>query len=111
MDFQVLLADAAELQPSPTAALLQLALPFGLMIVLFYFILLRPEKKRKERMTEMLSSIQIADEVVTSGGIIGRVIDSKPDSEAIVIETGGDKTRIRVLKSHIIENRTVHDDV
>jgi len=95
---------------NPADAFFSMMLMMGLMIALFYFILIRPEGKRKKRMLEMLSNIQIADEVVTSGGIIGRVIDAKPDSDTIVIETGGDKTRIRVLKSYIIENRTVHDD-
>jgi preprotein translocase subunit YajC len=112
MEFMALLEAApAQQQVNPAAAMMQLLLPMGLMIVLFYFILIRPEGKRKKRMMEMLSNIQIADEVVTSGGIIGRVIDAKPDADTIVIETGGDKTRIRILKSYIIENRTVHDDV
>ena len=80
------------------------------MVAMIYFLFIRPESKRKKKAEQMLANIQIADEVVTSGGIIGRVIDAKPDSDTIVIETGGDKTRIRILKSHIIENRTVHDD-
>jgi len=108
MDFFILLNEAGE--PNMTGALMSVMLPMGLMIVLFYFILVKPEGKRKKQMMEMLSNIQIADEVVTSGGIIGRVIDAKPDADTVVIETGGDKTRIRVLKSYIIENRTVHDD-
>jgi len=80
-----------------------------LMVAMIYFMFIRPEGKRKKKAQEMLANIQIADEVVTSGGIIGRVIDAKPDADTIVIETGGDKTRIRILKSYIIENRTIHD--
>jgi len=109
--FQLLLNEVAEGEPDMLAAMMQLVIPLGLMIVLFYFVLIRPEGKRKKKAAEMLSNIQIADEVVTAGGIIGRVIDVKANSDTIVIETGGDKTRIRILKSYIIENRTVHDDV
>ncbi|MCL1865916.1 MAG: preprotein translocase subunit YajC [Oscillospiraceae bacterium] len=100
-------------QPPPDmlGMLLQMAIWIVPMIALIYFVMIRPEKKRKAKMDDLLSNLQIADEVVTAGGIIGRVIDAKPDSDTIVIETGGDKTRIRILRKYIIENRTVHDDV
>jgi preprotein translocase subunit YajC len=108
MNFLMLLAETTE-NSSPASSLLTMMLPLGLFILVFYFFLIRPENKRKKKAAEMLGNIQIADEVVTSGGIIGRVIDVKPDSDTIVIETGGDKTRIRVLKAYIIENRTIHE--
>jgi len=78
-----------------------------LMIGIFYFLLIRPERKRSKKAKEMRDNVQIADEVVTSGGIIGRVLSVKDDT--VLIETGGDRTRIRVLKSAIAENRTIHD--
>lgn len=83
--------------------------PLVLMIVVFYFLLIRPEKKRAKKMKEMLDNLQVADEVVTTGGIIGRVLSLKEDT--VLIETGSDRTRIRVLRSSIAENRTAHDDV
>ena len=89
--------------------LLTTVLPIVLMIVIFYFLLIRPEKKRSKKMREMLDNLQVADEVVTSGGIIGRVLSVKEDT--VLIETGSDRTRLRVLRSSIIENRTVHDEV
>lgn len=87
--------------------LMTVVLPLLLMVVVFYFLLIRPEKKRSKTHKDMLENIQIADEVVTTGGIIGRVLNVKEDT--ILIETGSDRTRIRVLKSAIAENRTVHD--
>jgi len=113
MNYFILLADAgsAPMEPVGLGAMLSsFLLPLLFMVFIFYFLLLRPEKKRKKQAQDMLSNIQIADEVVTSGGIIGRVIDVKPGGDTVVIETGGDKTRIRILKQYIIENRTVHDD-
>ena len=103
--------------PAPTAAeggstvltLLTTALPILLMVAIFYFLLIRPEKKRSKKMKEMLDNLQVADEVVTTGGIIGRVLSVKEDT--VLIETGSDRTRLRVLRSSIAENRTVHDDV
>lgn len=88
-------------------ALLTTIVPLLLMILIFYFLLIRPEKKRSKKMKEMLDNLQVADEVVTTGGIIGRVLSVKEDT--VLIETGSDRTRIRVLRSSIAENRTVHD--
>jgi preprotein translocase subunit YajC len=105
------LLEAGGREATPMDAMIQMGIWILPMVALIYFVMIRPEGKRKKRMQELLSNIQIADEVVTAGGIIGRVIDAKPDSDTIVIETGGDKTRIRILKNYIIENRTVHDDV
>ena len=84
-------------------------LPIALMVLIFYFLLIRPEKKRSKKMKEMLDNLQVADEVVTTGGIIGRVLSVKEDT--VLIETGSDRTRLRVLRSCIAENRTIHDDV
>ena len=115
MEFMVLLeaagaaGGAGNSASNQAAGLGGLLFPLILMVAMIYFLFIRPESKRKKRAAEMLSAIQIADEVVTAGGIIGRVIDIKPEADTLVIETGGDKTRIRVLKAYIIENRTIHD--
>ncbi|MCL2638834.1 MAG: preprotein translocase subunit YajC [Oscillospiraceae bacterium] len=78
-----------------------------LMIGVFYFLLIKPQKKRAKADKSMRDNLQVADEVVTVGGIIGRVLSVKDDT--VLIETGGDRTRIRVLRSSIAENRTIHD--
>lgn len=91
------------------ASILTMVIPLGLMVVIFYFFLIRPEKKRSKKMKDMLENIQVADEVVTTGGIIGRVLSTKEDT--VLIETGSDRTKIRILKSSIAENRTIHDEV
>lgn len=92
---------------SGMASMLSLILPLGLMVLFFYFFLIRPEKKRTKEMQNMLNNIQVADEVVTNGGIIGRVLSVKEDT--ILMETGSDRTKIRVLKSCIAKNNTVHE--
>ncbi len=90
-------------------SLITLILPLGLMVLFFYFFLIRPEKKRNKEMQDMLNNIQVADEVITNGGIIGRVVSVKEDT--ILMETGSDRTKIRVLKTCIAKNNTVHEKV
>ena len=87
--------------------MLTLIIPIALMILIFYFLIIRPEKKRNKEMQDMLNNIQVADEVITTGGIIGRVISVKEDT--VLIETGSDRTKIRVVKSAIAKNNTVHE--
>lgn len=114
MDLITLLAATATDSSSAASAgtlesMLVTFVPLVLMLVVFYFLLIRPEKKRAAKMKEMLDNLQVADEVVTTGGIIGRVLSVKEDT--VLIETGGDRTRIRILRSSIAENRTVHENV
>ncbi|MDR2531319.1 MAG: preprotein translocase subunit YajC [Oscillospiraceae bacterium] len=82
--------------------------PLIALVGVFYLLLIRPERKRSKKTKEMRETLQIADEIVTSGGIIGRVLSIKDDT--VLIETGGDRTRIRILRSAIAENRTIHDN-
>lgn len=89
------------------ASVLSMLIPLGLMVLFFYFFLIRPEKKRSKEMENMLNNIQVADEVITNGGIIGRVLSVKEDT--VLIETGSDRTKIRVLKQAIAKNNTVHE--
>lgn len=111
--FTLLAATATDGSATSTAGTMESMLltfiPLVLMLVLFYFLLIRPEKKRAAKMKEMLDNLQVADEVVTTGGIIGRVLSVKEDT--VLIETGGDRTRLRVLRTSIAENRTVHENV
>ena len=100
---------AADAGGNTVVTLLTTLLPIVLMVVIFYFLLIRPEKKRSKKMKDMLDNLQVADEVVTTGGSIGRVLSVKEDT--VLIETGSDRTRLRVLRSSIAENRTVHDEV
>jgi len=113
MDFIRFLAatatDSATAQVGTMEQLLVTFIPLVLMIVVFYFLLIRPEKKRAKKMKEMLDNLQVADEVVTTGGIIGIVLRVTEDT--VLIETGNDRTHLRVLRSSIAENRTVHDNV
>ncbi len=94
MDFMLLQA-----QPSPYGNLIFLALLFGV----FWFFLIRPQSKRQKEQRLFAESIQKGDEVVTSGGIIGRV--NKIEGQIVTLEVGN-KTYIRVPKSVISKEMT-----
>lgn len=82
-------------------------LPLILMVVIFYFFMIRPQKKKDKEIQEMRSSLQIGDEVITTGGIIGIVASLKEDT--VVIETGSDRSKVRVARWAIAQNNTVHE--
>ena len=68
----------------------------AVMVVIFYFVLIRPQKRREKKTAEMRGSIEIGDGVTTIGGVIGRVVSIK--DETLLIETGSDRTKIRVQR-------------
>lgn len=111
MNYLNFILDAAAAQEVGTgatiASMASLILPIVAMVAIFYFLIIRPEKKRNKEMQDMLNNIQVADEVITNGGIIGRVLSVKEDT--VLIETGSDRTKIRVMKAAIAKNNTVHE--
>jgi len=72
---------------------------FVVMIVLFYLILIRPQQQQRKNTEKMLSTLKKGDRVVTSGGIIGTVIDV--DETRAVLRTGGE-VKMEFLKSAIV---------
>lgn len=78
-----------------------------LFILIFYFILIKPQKKKEKETKQMRDNIQIGDEITTIGGIVGIVV--KKSQDTLVIETGGDRSKIRVKLWAVQENATVHD--
>ncbi len=66
------------------------------MIAIFYFMLIRPENKRKKEAEQMRSSLQPGDVITTIGGIVGTICAVKDNT--IVIETGADRVRIEFTK-------------
>ena len=79
-------------------------LTLGLMLVIFYFMLIRPENKRKKEAEEMRSAVKVGDRITTIGGIMGTVVHVKDDK--FVIETGADQVRIELAKWALSSNET-----
>lgn len=66
------------------------------MIAVMYFLLIRPENKKKKAADEMRNSLKVGDEITTIGGIVGTICAVK--EKTIVIETGADRVRIEFTK-------------
>ena len=72
-----------------------------MMVALFavmYFLLIRPQKKKEKEATALRNSIEVGDEITTIGGIVGKVVSVKEDDDFFVMETGADKTKIKVRR-------------
>lgn len=73
-----------------------------IIFVVFYFFLIRPENKRKKQLTEMRNALGVGDEIVTIGGMMGKIVQVTEDT--ITFETGEDCVRIQVTKWAISTN-------
>lgn len=101
--------DAANAQGGGLGAMLTMALPLIIMIAAMYFFIIRPQKKKEKEEKKMRENLQVGDEILTIGGIYGRVISLKEDS--IVIESKSDHSKMTIARWAMQQNLTVHDDV
>ena len=92
-----------------TAEMLISFLPMVLIIVFMIVLIYLPQKRQDKKDAAMRNSIEIGDKVTTIGGIVGIVCAIADKDDTLVIETGSDRTKIRVLKSAIAKNNTVHE--
>lgn len=80
-------------------------LPLVLLLVVMYFLLIRPQKKREKQVNEMGSNVRVGDEIITIGGICGKVVKTK--EESLVIQVGADKVKFEVMRwsvSKVVES-------
>lgn len=99
---------------STAGGAISMLVSMGFLILVFYLFILRPEKKKEKEKKAMKESLQIGDEVTTIGGITGIIIRinrnaQNPHDDTVVIETGGDRNKVRVKMWAISENATQHD--
>ena len=66
------------------------------LIAIFYFLMIRPENKKKQEAQQLRDSLAVGDEVTTIGGIVGTICHVKENT--IVIETGADRVRLEMMK-------------
>jgi len=90
---------------------MEMILMIVVFIGVFYFLMIRPEQRRKKQTLEMRDSLQIGDGITTIGGIVGKVVHIKDDF--VTFETGEDRVRIRIMKWAIANkglNKTEAED-
>ena len=86
------------------SSIIMLVVMFGVM----YFLMIRPENKRKKEAEAMRSALKVGDKITTIGGIVGKVVDIKEDK--FVIETGADQVRIEFAKWALSTNETAAEN-
>ncbi|WP_099187767.1 preprotein translocase subunit YajC [Tepidibacter mesophilus] len=77
------------------ANLVNLIMPIG-FIVIFYFLLIRPQQKKDKQLKEMRGNLKVGDEVVTIGGLVGKVFSVS--EEIVTVEVGGDRNKLHIEK-------------
>ena len=86
-------------QPSVWYNVLTLGVPILILVAFFYFGMYKPQKKQEKEKKEMMDTLAVGAEVMTIGGIIGRVVTVREDS--VVIESGSDKNKLEISKQAI----------
>jgi preprotein translocase subunit YajC len=76
-------------------------LPLVLIVVVFYFFMIRPQMKRQKELRKFQESLSKGDKVIVAGGIMGKIFDVKEDHAVVEVD---DNTRIRVIKSSIVRD-------
>jgi len=74
-------------------------LPLILMLAVFYLVIFIPENKRKKKYAALLNNLKVNDEILTKGGMMGKIINIQ--DEYIIMESGPDRTKIKLSKSGI----------
>ena len=74
-------------------------LMLGGLLVVMYFVMIRPQKKQEQEQNNMRNNLAVGDEITTIGGIIGKIVSIK--EETCVIETSHERTKTRILKSAV----------
>ena len=80
-----------------------------LMIVLFYFMLIRPQKKQQKAMKAMLDSLAVGDKIVTIGGIHGKIIKMKDDTVVLESGSGTEKSTLTISRTSIASCLTIKE--
>lgn len=104
----MLLEKTAETSGGGIVGLLPMVVIYGLLFFALWFFMIRPQKKKQKEEQKMRENLQIGDEVITIGGIHGRVISLK--EETFVIESLSDHSKLTFARWALQTNLTVHDD-
>lgn len=88
-------------QPNAGGSIVSLLVMFGIMFILMYILIIRPQRKKETERLKMLGNIQKNDPVLTSGGIYG-IVQQVKDNEVILKIDEGNNIKIRISKSAII---------
>ncbi len=92
------LLDAPAGQQGGSGSMILMIVIYVAIFAALYFFLIRPNSKKKKEEAQLRNSLEIGDEITTIGGIMGRVIAIKDDEDAVIIETGSDRNKMKMKK-------------
>ncbi len=82
-------------------------LPMVVLLAISYFLLIRPEKKRKLQYQAMMADLKVNDEILTKGGIVGKII--KMDEKMIIVESGPERVRLRMVRDAVLRKMDIEN--
>ena len=89
-------------------------IPLIILFIAMYFLMIRPQKKKDKQIADMRNSLQVGDEIVTIGGICGKIVKTK--DESIIIAVGADKVKfemkrwaVSTVETHANRNKRVEE--
>ena len=92
-------------------SIILMVLVYALVIGALWFFMMRPQSKKRKKEEKMRKNLQVGDDITTIGGIMGKVISIKEETDSLVIETGVDCSKVRVKRWAVASCDTIHDDV
>jgi preprotein translocase subunit YajC len=95
-NFLAAATDPNAVQGDGTMAMLMQVGLLALIFGVFYFMIIRPQNKQKKALQQLRKELIVGDEVTTSAGIVGKVVQIKDDT--VTVETGSEKTRIKFMR-------------
>ena len=104
------LLDSATATTGSGMSMIVMLLIYAAFFAVLYLVFFRPQSKKRKKEAEMRKSAQVGDEITTIGGICGRIVAVKDESESVIIETGSDKAKMRIKRWAIGSVDTVHED-
>lgn len=107
-DFSTLADTAATTGKTGGSSMIVMIVIYAVIFGALYFFMIRPQKKKQKEEKKMRENLQVGDEIVTIGGIHGRVVSLKEDS--MVIESQVDRSKMTIARWALQSNLTVHDE-
>lgn len=92
------------------SSLLPILLIYAVFGLAIYFFLFRPNNKKKKKESEMRQGAEVGDQITTIGGVVGRIVAVRDESDSIIIETGSDRSRMMFKRWAISSVDTQKDD-
>lgn len=109
LNLLTVIADASTTTDASVSAMSGMSLIFPIILIaIMWFVLIRPQRKKEKQDAEMRKNVQVGDTIVSAGGIVGFVV--KLEADTVVIETAGDKSKIRIRRWAISENLTAKEE-